>query len=159
MTTDLATVEAARRRLRRLTGWLDDQFRIPGTGIRFGLEAVIGLVPFAGDLVGLVLSGFAIHQAVGLGAPRRLVVKMVGNVAVDFLLGLVPGVGDVADFVFKANTRNLRLLEAYLDAQAPPPPAPAPTRRLGCLLWGLLVLTGTALLVALIGWGVPALLH
>ena len=154
MTADPQAVAAARRRLQRLAWWLDERFRIPGTRIRFGLEAVIGLIPFGGDLIGLLLSGFAVQQAVRLGAPRGLVVKMLGNVGLDFLLGLVPGVGDLADIAFKANTRNLRLLEAFLDAQLPPPPASARRRVGGLLLWLLLVAMGTLVVV----WGVTALL-
>lgn len=154
MTEAAEAAGRARQRLRRLAWWLDERFRIPGTRFRFGVESLLGLIPLGGDLLGLALSAYAVQQAVVLGAPRRLVLRMLGNVGIDFLLGLLPGVGDLADMAFKANTRNLRLLEAHLDA-LDPTPAAAPARQLGrriggALLWVVLMGLGLAAVVAVV---------
>lgn len=138
----------ALERVRRIAHWTDNAFRIPGTPWRFGLEPLIGLVPVAGDLLGLALTSYALQQAWTLGAPRPLLWRMVGNAAADFLIGLLPGVGDLGDAVFKANARNLRLLERHLAARQPAPPRAAwRGRLLAVSLW----LLGASLLVAL-GW-------
>lgn len=126
----------ALERVRRIAHWTDNAFRIPGTPWRFGLEPLIGLVPVAGDLLGLAITSYTLQQAWTLGAPRPLLWRMVGNVAVDFLIGLVPGVGDLGDAVFKANARNLRLLEQHLASRLPSPPRAAWRGRLiAASLW------------------------
>lgn len=129
-------------RLRRLAHWTDNAFRIPGTRWRFGLQPIIELVPVVGDLAGLLLSTYPVQQAWALGAPRPLLLKMLRNVLADFMIGLVPGVGDFADAAFKANLRNLRLLEAYLASRQPgSDDVRARSRRRRHLVrWGLLLL-------------------
>jgi len=144
-------VERAHRRVRRVAHWLDEAFRIPGTRFRVGLQPIIGMVPVVGDLLGLALSGFPIQQAIVLGAPRLVVVRMIGVVLLNFLIGLLPGAGDIADAVFKANTRNLRLLETYLASLSSPPQAAPPHRRAGSwLVWVLTVMLGITLLAWLL---------
>ncbi|MGB3597831.1 MAG: DUF4112 domain-containing protein, partial [Pseudomonas neustonica] len=93
---------------------------------KIGLEAVIGLLPVVGDFVGLVLSGYVLFEAQRAGASKDLRRRMLRNIVVDFVGGLVPVVGDAFDAIFKANTRNTRLLKNYLEEQLsiePPPPA------------------------------------
>lgn len=94
---------------------LDSKFKIPGTDIRFGLEPIAGLVPFAGDAVGFVASGLLVTTMARHGASPRLVARMLVNVAVDAIVGSVPVLGSVFDIVFKANDRNVRLLREYYE--------------------------------------------
>lgn len=105
----------ARERLRFLAWLLDSSIPIPGTRLTIGLDAVIGLVPLLGDLIGVALSGFIVAEASRLGAPRALLLRMSFNVAVDGVVGVVPFAGDVFDAAWKANQKNVRLLEAWLD--------------------------------------------
>ena len=101
-------------RLRRAAWLLDGAARIPGTRFRFGLNSLIGLIPGGGDVLLAFLSIVIVWQARKLGAPPVLQRKMLLNVAIEFGGGLVPVVGDLFDMAFKANLRNLDLLEAHL---------------------------------------------
>lgn len=92
---------------------LDDQFRIPGTRFRFGLDGIIGLVPGVGDVLSLAVSAYIIGRASQLGLPRHVLGRMVWNTGVDFLVGAIPLFGDVFDFAHKANLKNIRLLEHH----------------------------------------------
>jgi hypothetical protein len=104
-----------RERLRRLAWLLDSSIGVPGTRFTFGLDALLGLIPFAGDALGVVLSGYILLQAARLGAPRPLLWRMAANVAVEGLVGAVPLAGDLFDAAWKANQKNVRLLEEHLD--------------------------------------------
>ncbi len=108
-------VAETRERLRWLAWLLDSSIPIPGTRLTIGLDAVIGLVPFLGDLVGVVLSSYILGEAARLGAPRSLLWRMAFNVGVEGVVGIVPLAGDVFDAAWKANQRNVRLLDAWLD--------------------------------------------
>jgi uncharacterized protein DUF4112 len=101
--------------LRQLARLLDAAVRVPGTNIRFGLDAVLGLIPGAGDIAGGILSTFIIVQAAKLGAPRSVLARMVTNVAVDSIVGVVPILGDLFDVGWKSNLRNIALLERYVE--------------------------------------------
>lgn len=127
-------------RARTLTRLLDTAARVPGTGIRFGADAVLGLVPGLGDVAGAVLAGYLVLLAQRHGAPRSVVLRMLGNVAVDTLGGTVPLVGDLFDVAYKSNSRNLALLERAIER-------PADTTRTSRLLV-LVTLLGLVLLVA-----------
>lgn len=105
-------------RARALARLLDSAARVPGTGIRFGLDPLLGLVPGLGDVAGAVLSAYVVLLGARLGAPRAVVARMVGNVAVDAVVGAVPLLGDAFDVAWKANTRNLALLERALERPA-----------------------------------------
>jgi Domain of unknown function (DUF4112) len=104
-----------RKNLERLAWLLDSSIPIPGTRFSIGIDALIGLVPFLGDLVGVLLSSYIVGEAARLGASRSVLARMVFNVAVEGLAGLVPLAGDVFDAAWKANQRNVRLLGAWLD--------------------------------------------
>ena len=106
------------RGLRTVVRMLDDLVPIPGTRFRFGLDPLIGLVPGAGDVAGALLSGYALLVAARLGAPPAVLVRMVGNIAIDTVVGAIPVVGDAFDFGWKSNRRNLALLERYERAPA-----------------------------------------
>ncbi len=101
-------------RYRALADLLDSAFRVPGTRWRFGLDALLGVVPVAGDLLGLAMAAYGLWVARRLGAPAAVQWRMLGNIAVDALGGAVPIAGDLFDAVFKANLRNRALLERWL---------------------------------------------
>ena len=96
---------------------LDSALVIPGTGVRFGLDALIGLVPAVGDIVTSALSLFIVHEAYQLGVPGHVLLRMLGNVAIDGALGAVPVVGDAFDVLWRANRRNMRLLREWLQRE------------------------------------------
>lgn len=102
----------------RLAWLLDNQFQIPGTSIRVGLDGLLGLVPGIGDTLASCLSLFILSEAIQRKVRRTTIAKMAGNIALDWVIGLVPLLGDVFDIVYKANMRNVALLEADLAARA-----------------------------------------
>jgi hypothetical protein len=104
--------------LERITLVMDKSIRIPGTGITFGLDPVIGLLfPVAGDAIGAIVSAYIVLVSVRYGLPKIVIARMVFNIAADFVVGSIPLVGDAADFVWKVNTRNLRLLNKYASGK------------------------------------------
>jgi hypothetical protein len=112
----LGTVDRDRvERLRRIGYLLDNSIPIPGTGYRVGLEAIIGLVPGLGDLVGGGFSAWIILQAARLGAPPAVLARMGWNLLVDTAVGTIPLLGDLFDAGFKANMRNLALLDRHIE--------------------------------------------
>lgn len=134
---------------RRITRWLETALRIPGTQIRFGADALLGLIPGVGDAAGALLSGWLIVKAARQQAPASLLGQMLGNVLVDALVGVVPLLGDLFDIGFRANTRNLRLLEQHLGIAAPEQQLPAePPRRRRKYLLALLGLIALLALAA-----------
>jgi hypothetical protein len=102
-------------RLDALANFMDSAVVIPGTNIRFGADALIGLVPGIGDLVTAGIASLIILEARRMGAPAHVVARMIGNVAIDGLVGAVPVVGDLFDVVFRANLRNMRLLRKHFE--------------------------------------------
>lgn len=106
-------LESGLQALRWLQRLLDEAFRVPGTRLRFGWDAIIGLVPWAGDVVTALLGCTIIIQAHRMGVPRIVQLRMLLNVGIDLAIGVVPFVGDVADVFWKSNTRNLALLERH----------------------------------------------
>jgi hypothetical protein len=96
-----------------LSNLLDQAFRVPGTRWRFGLDAIIGLVPGAGDVAGAALGVYGVWAAYQLGAPASLLLRMLGNLGLDALVGTVPVLGDLFDFAYKPHMRNLVLLEKW----------------------------------------------
>jgi hypothetical protein len=104
-------------RIEWLSTLLDTAIVIPGTNIRFGLDALIGLVPGIGDVISTALSLYIVREARTLGAPRLLVARMLANVALDGVVGAMPVAGDLFDVAFRANRRNVALLLAHLERQ------------------------------------------
>jgi len=105
-------------RIDALATLLDTAFILPGTNIRFGFDAMIGLVPGIGDLITTGLSLYIVSEARALGAPRHLILRMLANVALDGVVGAVPFLGDAFDVMWRANRRNMTLLRNYLDREA-----------------------------------------
>ena len=116
MRTDTASLDL----LRRWAVLLDSVFRVPGTRIRFGLDAIIGLVPGLGDFSAPVFAAVLIATGFRMRIPAVVQARMVLNAALDMLMGLVPLLGDLADVAWKANLRNLALLERHGRPGIPP---------------------------------------
>ncbi|HEY8553711.1 MAG TPA: DUF4112 domain-containing protein [Burkholderiales bacterium] len=104
-----------RGRLRRLAWLLDSSIRVPGTRFTFGLDAILGLFPVLGDLLGVIVSSYIVLEAARLGAPGALLARMLLNIAIEGVLGALPVAGDVFDAVWKANQRNVELLDAWFE--------------------------------------------
>jgi hypothetical protein len=100
---------------RALARLLDTAIRIPGTGIRFGLDPILGLVPGLGDVAGAAMSGYIVLIGARLGAPRSIIVRMLLNIGIDTVVGSLPVLGDLFDAAFKSNVRNISLLETFVD--------------------------------------------
>jgi hypothetical protein len=107
------------QRLRRLSYVLDNAIAIPGTRYRVGLDPILGLLPGAGDFVGAGLSAYIVLEAARLGIPRSLMVQMVTNILFETVAGSVPVVGDLVDVTWKANAKNIALLEEHLEIPRP----------------------------------------
>jgi hypothetical protein len=99
--------------LERIATLMDKAFRIPGTNIKIGLDPIIGLVPVIGDLIAFGISSILIFAAFSSGASGKVMIKMLINIAFDTLAGSVPGLGNVFDFFYRANSRNYTLLREH----------------------------------------------
>lgn len=106
--------------LRRWSHLLDSAFRIPGTNIRFGWDPIVGLIPGLGDLSSPVFAVLLITQGLRMRVPRIVLARMVLNAGIDALLGLIPGLGNLVDIAWKANVRNMALLERHAQPGVPP---------------------------------------
>ncbi|MGB1558657.1 MAG: DUF4112 domain-containing protein [Oceanococcaceae bacterium] len=130
--------ERLRRQLQVSAHWLDELVRIPGTRWTVGLDAVIGLVPFVGDLLGLLLGGWLVWAARQGGVPETVQRAMLRNLAIETVVGFVPVLGDVFDVAWRANVRNRELVEDWLRSHELPPPKPK-SHRARWLVAGLLL--------------------
>jgi hypothetical protein len=143
---------------RAIARLLDDIVRVPGTNIRVGLDPLLGLVPGLGDVVAGTMAGYLILLAARLGAPKVVLARMLGNVAIDSILGAVPFLGDLFDIGFKANRRNLALLDEY--AARPREARASSAVFVALLLLALIVIVGGVLWLAVAAaewlWGALA---
>jgi len=114
LTPPVAAPDARLQRLRRFAHWMDAEFRVPFTPLRIGLDPIIGLVPGLGDAAGALLAGWILVEAVRLRASRATLIRISGNIAADALIGAVPVLGDALDVAWKANLRNVALLERHV---------------------------------------------
>lgn len=110
---------AVRRRIEVMERLLERTLVIPGTGQTFGLDVILGLIPVGGSFLGAALGLYMAWEARNLAMPRSAYMRMAGNVFVDWLLGLIPGVGIIPDFFFRSNSRNLRIIRRHLDRHHP----------------------------------------
>jgi hypothetical protein len=146
-----ADADALLARARLFARLLDDAIPIPGTQWRIGIDPLLGLVPGLGDALGAILSTWLIVVAARLGAPVSVLARMGANVAIDAAAGAIPLAGDLFDAGWKANVRNLRLVETWLDR-------PSPTRRTSRVVVLGIALGTLAVVAALLfaGWSLLA---
>jgi Domain of unknown function (DUF4112) len=111
---DAAETLKTLNRLKLLARFMDNGWGIPFTKVRFGADAIVGLLPVGGDLITILPSIYILIKAHEMGAPRELLVKMVGNIAIDTGLGAIPVLGDIFDVLFKSNIRNIDLLSEFI---------------------------------------------
>ncbi|MCP5426287.1 MAG: DUF4112 domain-containing protein [Gammaproteobacteria bacterium] len=112
-----AKAQKIRNRVKRLAWLLDDSIPVPIFGkYRIGVDGIIGFIPGIGDAIGAVLSLFILEEAARLGVPKSILSRMLLNVAIESMLGLIPLAGDVFDMAWKANLRNVKLIDSYLDS-------------------------------------------
>jgi hypothetical protein len=142
----MATIERQAKtvqRLRNISRLLDNAIPIPGTPYRIGLDPLLGLLPAGGDLAGALLSAYIVFSAAQLGLPRESLVRMVSNILLETVVGTIPIVGDLFDVAWKANIKNMELLESHLDT--PQPAKKADKTFIVLLLVGLLVFVVAAI--------------
>ncbi len=101
-------------RLRQLSENLDESFTIPGTNIKFGIDALIGLVPGGGDLIGSLFSLYLLRTAIKMKLPKSAILSIMFNIIIDTTIGIVPVIGDIFDIFWKSNKRNMRIIEKHL---------------------------------------------
>lgn len=136
--------------LDRTADILDNKFRLPGTDFRFGVDAVMGLIPYVGDIMTVVIGGGMIITMYRKGASGKLVMKMLSNVALDAMVGTIPLLGDIFDFRYRSHRRNVNLMKEHYEEG----------KHRGSA-WGviLLILALIILMFVLIFYGVGALIH
>lgn len=110
---------SVRARIEALEKLLERSFVIPGTKMPVGFDAIAGLIPVLGDVITAGMGAFLVWEARNLGMPKWKLWRMAGNVGIDMAVGAVPFAGDVLDFLFRSNTRNLRIVKAHLDKHHP----------------------------------------
>ncbi|MCP5395509.1 MAG: DUF4112 domain-containing protein [Sphingomonadaceae bacterium] len=108
-----------RKRIEAMEMLLERSFRIPGVNVPVGLDAVVGLIPVVGDIIAAAMGAYIVWEARNLDMPKWKLLRMAGNVAMDTALGSVPVAGDLFDFLFRSNTRNLRIVKKHLDKHHP----------------------------------------
>jgi hypothetical protein len=106
--------DASHRRLRRLAKLMDSAITVPGLRLRIGADAILGLVPGIGDAASGLIGAYLIYEAHRLGAPKRALVRMAANLALDTAVGSIPVAGDIWDFFFRANDRNMQILARHV---------------------------------------------
>ena len=115
---DHAVPFAKIQRLRRLAWLIDAAARVPGTRFRFGLNSVIGVAPAVGDALLTLISLYFVYEGIRLGLPRHKIMRMLWNVAIEAVLGIVPLFGDLFDVVWKANLRNVDIIDKHFGMLA-----------------------------------------
>ena len=122
LTDDLPTgndPHSIRRRIEAMEQLLERCFVIPGINKPVGLDSLVGLIPGIGDAIAMGLAGYIVWEARNLGIPKRHLLRMVGNILIDTAVGTVPVAGDLFDFMFRSNTRNLKIVKRHLDKHHP----------------------------------------
>nr|WP_299905466.1 DUF4112 domain-containing protein [Sphingomonas bacterium] len=112
-------VEAVRKRIEAMEHLLEGLFKIPGFNRKIGLDVILDVIPVGGDVIGSLMGAWMVWEARNLGMSKTQMARMMGNVGVDFLLGLIPVVGAIPDFLFRSNTRNLKIIKRHLDKHHP----------------------------------------
>lgn len=143
---------ASLRRLRRISHLLDNAIPIPGTKYRIGLDPILGLIPGGGDLIGSIFAGYVVFKSAQMGVPRETLVQMATNIVFDTVAGTVPVAGDLFDVAWKANIKNIELLDAHLGS--PEQGKKADWLFVAVLLLGLMLIVGSIIFlsVTFLGW-------
>jgi Domain of unknown function (DUF4112) len=143
---------ASLRRLHRISHLLDNAIPIPGTKYRIGLDPILGLIPGGGDLIGSIFAGYVVFKSAQLGVPQETLIQMAANIVFDTVAGTVPVAGDLLDVTWKANVKNIELLDAHLGS--PEPGKKADWLFVAALLLGLTLIVGGLIFlsVMLFGW-------
>jgi Domain of unknown function (DUF4112) len=110
---------SVRQRVEALEHLLERSFHIPGTKIPFGLDSIIGLVPVLGDLVTAAMGAYMVWEARNLGMGKFQLLRMAANVGIDTAIGAIPLAGDAFDFLWRSNSKNLRIIKRHLDKHHP----------------------------------------
>ncbi len=98
-------------RLKLLSERLDDSIKIPGTNQKIGIDAIVGIIPILGDFIGVIFSTYIMYSGIKMGVSSKIVKKMATNIAIEFVIGSIPIIGDIFDALWKANKRNVELIE------------------------------------------------
>jgi hypothetical protein len=153
----IAAVEQRPTSVDRLAWWLDEAITVPGTRFRIGFDALIGLIPGIGDLIGTLLSSYIIAVAASQGLPASALIRMAINVGLEAIVGVIPIVGDLFDAAWKANRRNIALMAQFHSA----PQAAHRQSRAAVAAWALGIIAFIVILVigafAVVRWVVDAL--
>lgn len=112
-------VQSIRQRVEAMEMLLERSFRIPGVNVPIGLDAIVGLIPVLGDIITTAMGAYLVWEARNLGLPKWKLWRMGANVAIDTAIGAVPLVGDAADFLFRSNSMNLKIIKKHLDKHHP----------------------------------------
>ena len=108
-----------RQRIVAMEKLLERAIKIPGTNQTFGLDVLLDLIPIGGDFIGAALGLYMVWEARNLKMSKTVMARMIGNVAFDWVLGLIPGIGIIPDFFFRSNSRNLKMIKRHLDRHHP----------------------------------------
>ena len=111
--------QSVRQRIEMLERFLEGMIEVPGLGRKVGLDAIVGLVPVIGDVVTAGMGLYIVWEARNLGMPKWQLWRMAGNVGIDSLVGAVPIAGDLFDFLYRSNSRNLKIVRKHLDKHHP----------------------------------------
>jgi Domain of unknown function (DUF4112) len=140
-------------RLRRLSHLLDNAIPIPGTSYRIGIDPILGLLPGGGDTVAGALGAYIVFEAARMGLPRSVIWQMVGNIVFDSLVGIIPVAGDLFDAGWKANVRNIALLEKHLQLTSGDRQKSDKLFLFGLIVLLIIIVIGfAALTIAIISW-------
>ena len=132
-------------RLKLLSERLDDSIKIPGTNQKIGIDAVVGIIPILGDFIGVIFSVYIMYSGIKMGVSSKIVKKMAANIAIEFIIGSIPIIGDIFDALWKANKRNVELIEeATIENQE--------NYRLNYLIMASLIVLILSLILVILGW-------
>ena len=132
-------------RLKLLSKRLDDSIKIPGTNQKFGIDAIVGIIPILGDFIGVIFSVYIMYSGIKMGVSSKIVKKMAANIAIEFIIGSIPIIGDIFDALWKANKRNVELIEeATIENQE--------KYRLNYLIMASLIVLILSLILVILGW-------
>lgn len=139
--TDRSPPNESLRRAKVVASVLDEAIRVPGTNVRFGVDPIVGLIPGLGDVIGGAASVYIILEAARADAPASVLIRMALNIGIDTIVGGLPFIGDLFDFAWKSNSRNVALLARHVEA-------PVQTKRASKALVALLI---AAIVLVVIG--------